>query len=82
MGSEVRRGRPSKEENREKLSTCSVKLTRDERDMLETLRYSTGRSRSDIFRDALRKVYETYKEERRDEYVDHDFFDDYYEDFE
>lgn len=75
---EVRRGRPKKSENREKLYTYSVKLTQAERNMLESLRYSTGRSRADILREALRDLYE----EGRDERVEYDYFDDFEDEIE
>lgn len=77
---EVRRGRPKKKENREKLTTRSVKLSPEESRMLETLRLTSGRSRSDILRDALRSEYDTYKKSQKFddvEYYDHEYFDDF-----
>lgn len=73
----INRGRPKRQEQREKLTTRSVKLSPEESIMLETLRLTSGRSRSDILREALRNEYESYQKSRS--FVDHGYYDD--EDF-
>lgn len=77
---DIRRGRPKRQEQREKLITRSVRLTPEESHMLDTLRLTRGKSRSDILREALRSEYESYRKLQSDdefEYYDYEDYDDF-----
>lgn len=77
----ISRGRPKRQEQREKLNFTGVKLTQEEWAMLETLRVTSGRSRSDILREALHERYDSYKKSQS--YDDVEYYDDeYFDDFE